>query len=254
MIRTNEIDGLFNNEDLSLDEDQKKMLENLKSSHNDLSMHSKKEEMNMTNKAKQYEKPNIKPISTEDDFIIRKSENPNRKRSKNEERLLEIIKIKSKGMDDIDKLEQQMLAEEMENEESEFLKPLPQLGDHSVERVKRHQKWDDVDSDELMNAQDSFIKDNDLSNDSRIPSNLPPFDPDVGFVNLSNAYYSNHQGLSKNGNPHSISQNIISKTYASIDKHKKMRESITKKSIKVKKDRLNYTMPKKFILSNKETK
>lgn len=209
MIKTDEIDDLFaNDNDITLDEEQKKILAELKSSQGD------------TSQSNNFQ--SAPPLMIEDDdVVIKTSENPNKRKSnKNEQRLLEIIKKnKSKGMDDIDKLEEEIMAVE---DEHVYDKPLPDANVNSTENGKNsNQDWNDVDSEDVMNVHDSFVKDEDLSNDPNIPSNVPKLDSDAAFNNLNSAYYSNNPQLSKNGNNHSISQNIIRKNYASIDKHKR---------------------------------
>jgi len=59
--------------------------------------------------------------------VVRKSENPNkRKRSKNDQRIQEIIrKEKSKGRDDLDKIEEQILNDDIDD--IKFENPLPKL-------------------------------------------------------------------------------------------------------------------------------
>jgi hypothetical protein len=266
LIKTDEIDDLFANDEMSLDDQQKQILKDLKSSEGS---ESQPQEQTVAvpdkiefAKPDQVElgEPDSDPVPLQvfddDEPVTKKSENPNRRKPNNkyDERLQEIInKNKSKVKDDLDEVEEQMLAIQNESSDLGFVKPLSERNDYSAEKSPKHDDFNDVDSEDLMNAMDSYEKDIDLSNDSKIPSMLPQLDPDLDFEKIDSAYFSNNQGLSKNGNGHSISQNIISKKYASIDKAKRIKESITKKSIKVKKDRLNYTMPKRFKFSDKES-
>lgn len=144
-----------NEDDLQFDENQLKILEDLKSANEDTpaSRTNKTIENNSSHniskvlleqlldidkssqKSDQIEKiqqnkENARYLPNYDGDepdVVRKSENPNKKRNKNEKRLLEIIKNnKSKGNDDLDKIEEQMFAIEL-NEEKDFEKPLSPL-------------------------------------------------------------------------------------------------------------------------------
>ena len=198
VIKTDEYEDLFNQEEITLDDKQKKILEDLKSSEGDPDL-SKDKTKNKSNP----EGINISPIPpSSEEPVMKRSENPNRgHNNKFEQRMQEIIqKDKSKGNNELDKLEEELFAtpDEQENE-SLYLKPLPQFNDHSAERAAKHQDWEDVDPEKLMNAMESFEKDNDLSDDSKIPSNLQPLDSEIDFDNINNAYFSNNQSYTKKG-------------------------------------------------------
>lgn len=220
---------------MSLDEQQKKILEDLKSSKESVPVQvdSNSPTPKIPDRV-QEQTPELKieakpvpqpPLIDFDEPVMKQSENPNRrKNNKYDERVREIInKDKSKGKDDLDEVEKQMLAVQDDSDDINFEKPLTSPeNEYKSNSAKKKYEFNDVDSDDLMNVHDSYERDNDLSNDSKIPSNvIPPLDPDMELANFENsnsAYYSNNQGLLKNnGNGHSISQNIIYKNYASID-------------------------------------
>lgn len=77
-----------------------------------------------------------------------------------------IEKAKAKRDEDVDKLEEELLAVAMDEENYHSL--LSEINE-SKDRI-RNQKWNDVNSEDLQNVHESFTEDLDLSKDPNIPS------------------------------------------------------------------------------------
>lgn len=148
------------------------------------------------------------PLVDHEGEVIKKSDKPMGKQDKNIQNIIEKTKWKD---DDVAELERQMLAVQMDQEES-FQQMLPPLNDHSNYSTKNHQ-WNDVISEDLLNVHDSFIEDPEILNDPNIPSTWPPLDPALDLGTPSNAY--NSRNFSAKYQPNS---NSIRKTYGSYAK------------------------------------
>lgn len=94
-------------------------------------------------------------IPTNETEIIKKSEMPN----KGQEKLIQKIIQQTQGFDkDMNNLEKQLLGEKVE---------------------EGKQEWNDVDSNDVMDAEISFSVDPNLSNDPDLPGNCPKLDSNL---------------------------------------------------------------------------
>lgn len=105
--------------------------------------------------------------------VVKKSDKP----MKAQEEIINRIIHKNKGKEDkdINKLEEELLKDHSHNKSS-----------------KKEQQWKDVQMEDIMQAHESFTIDPDLSNDSKIPSNCPPLDSDLGLKSSVNDYSNHH--------------------------------------------------------------
>lgn len=134
--------------------------------------------------------PNIL-LSPEDNFeVVKKSERPTKKQDEIIQKI--IARDKAKPDDDVAKLEEELLAVRPDEDEK-FESLLSEINDQSKDHGKRF-NWNDVNSEDLLNAHDSFTEDPDLSKDLNIPSTCPPLDPDIALDSSHNAYNSRNSG------------------------------------------------------------
>jgi len=103
-----------------------------------------------------------------------KSEKPRNKRSKNEEIIQAIIKKDKQKGDEIAVLEAEMLAVEADPDD-EFEPLLPDLSGCDKEHADKVD-WRDVDSDQLLDAEEELIEDHGLISDPNISAICPPLD------------------------------------------------------------------------------
>ena len=96
-----------------------------------------------------------------------KSEKPRNKRTKNDQLIQAILdKDKRKG-DDIAVLEAEMLAVETDPEDEDFQPLLPDLSGIDKDHVN-NVDWNDVDSDQLLGAEEELADDRNLIGDPNI--------------------------------------------------------------------------------------
>lgn len=107
--------------------------------------------------------------------VFLKSEKPRNKRSKNEEIIQAIIEKDKRKGDDIAVLEAEMLAVETDPEDEEFQPLLPDLSGIDKDHAN-NVDWNDVDSDQLLEAEEELMDDHDLIGDINISKICPPFD------------------------------------------------------------------------------
>lgn len=113
-------------------------------------------------------------VTKADRHVFQKSEKPRNKRSKNEEIIQAIIEKDRQKGDDIAILEAEMLAAGSDHDE-DFQPLLPDLSGLD-KGLASNNDWKDVDSDQILGAEEDSLDGHDLIGDPNISAIGPPFD------------------------------------------------------------------------------